>query len=121
MKAAIPDGDQTLLGYHSRGKSSSALSYGRDSLAGPLRSLAQVLSDIRAGRFRPDLARSGRWQTAASSSTTSVEPASSQPEPVPAQLSSDSDSSSDLESEGSSGDDVQSTKRQSQSSPSSRE
>ncbi|CAE7939410.1 unnamed protein product [Symbiodinium necroappetens] len=39
MKAGIPDPDQTLLGYHSRGRSASALSYGRDSLAGPLRAV----------------------------------------------------------------------------------
>ncbi|CAE7708446.1 slc10a7 [Symbiodinium sp. CCMP2592] len=32
MKAGIPDGDQTLLGYHSRGKSSSAMSYGRQDV-----------------------------------------------------------------------------------------
>ena len=112
MKAGIPDPDQTLLGYHSRGRSASALSYGRDSLAGPLRQLQSVLQDIRTGKFHPDSTRSGRWR--GQDSAVSSKPAASVSEPVntttkptPAQSSSASSSESELLSEGSSGEDVQ--------------
>ena len=112
MKAGIPDPDQTLLGYHSRGRSASALSYGRDSLAGPPRQLQTVLQQVRSGSFKPDLTRSGRWS--GPSDAASSQPASSatagssrarqprQPEP-----SSASSSESEPVSEGSSGEDVQ--------------
>ena len=112
MKAGIPDPDQTLLGYHSRGRSASALSYGRDSLAGPLRQLQSVLQDIRTGKFRPDSTRSGRWSgldTAASLQSTASAPerASTANKPPPAQSSSASSSESEPVSDGSSGEDVQ--------------
>ena len=110
MKYPVSDSDQTLLGYHSRGKSGSSLSYGRDVLAGPLRTLEKVLQDVRESRFKPDSTRSGRWQPqtsqpTASSSTVDAEHKKEQPE-----LETVSDSSSsapDLESEGSSADDTQ--------------
>eukprot|EP00435_Cladocopium_sp_Y103_P070813 s975_g36.t1 len=51
-----------ILGYHSGGtKESSMLVYSRDSAAGPLRDLCQMLEAIKAGRFRPDETRSGRF------------------------------------------------------------
>jgi len=56
MKYAVSNSDQTLLGYHSKGNSGSALSYGRDALAGPLRTLEGVLKAVRDGRFKPDAA-----------------------------------------------------------------
>ena len=109
-KCSVSDSDQTLLGYHSKGKSGSALSYGRDAVAGPLRTLEKVLQDVRDGRFKPDSTRSGRWQTqpsqpAASSSVVTTEYFKEQPE-----LEAVSDSSSsapDVESDGSSADDTQ--------------
>ena len=112
MKAGIPDSDQTLLGYHSRGRSASALSYGRDSLAGPLRHLQTVLQDVRAGRFKPDSTRSGRWSgldaAASASSTASATASSSRLEQsAPLEPSSASSSESEPASEGSSGEDVQ--------------
>ncbi|CAE7577017.1 unnamed protein product [Symbiodinium sp. CCMP2592] len=114
MKAGIPDPDQTLLGYHSRGKSSSAMSYGRDSLAGPLRHLAKVLQDVKEGKFKPDSTRSGRWQaeqstSAAAASSAAPKPLPTKPllEPAAPQQSSDSSSDEELESDGSSAEDVQ--------------
>ena len=112
MKAGIPDPDQTLLGYHSRGRSSSALSYGRDSLAGPLRCLQQVLQDVRSGSFKPDSTRSGRWssQRAAASSqpeTAGLATSGSRKQPPLPEPSSASSSESEPASEGSSSDDVQ--------------
>ncbi|CAE7256494.1 unnamed protein product [Symbiodinium natans] len=109
MKYAIADRAQTLLGYHSLGKSASAISYGRDALAGPLRTLETVLTDIRQGKFKPDSTRSGRWQTAnasaSASSATPPQPPADAQEPTAV---SDSDSSAeDLASEGSSGEDTQ--------------
>ena len=98
MKFPVSDSDQTLLGYHSRGKSASALSYGRDALAGPLRSLEQVLSAVRKGEFKPDSTRSGRWQQCSSTqssaaSSSGVVPASAVPDTALPLTVSDSDSS----------------------------
>ncbi|CAE7637842.1 unnamed protein product, partial [Symbiodinium microadriaticum] len=111
MKYSISDSDQTTLGYHSKGKSSSAMSYGRDALAGPLRTLEKVLSDVREGKFKPDSTRSGRWQTqssqtaAASSSAQTSYDVSEQPL---AEVVSDSDSSEPAsDSEGSSEEEPQ--------------
>ena len=110
MKYSVSDSDQMLLGYHSKGKSGSSLSYGRDALAGPLCALEKVLQDVRDSKFRPDTTRSGRWQSqssqsAASSSATPNDERAAQPE-----LETVSDSSSDstdVDSEGSSEDDTQ--------------
>ena len=108
MKCAIPDSDQTLLGYHSKGKSSSAMSYGRDSLAGLLRVLERVLADIKDGKFRPDQTRSGRWLLDAKSASSSDAPVPLPLEPAETLTASDSDSSDeDVQSEGSSGEDTQ--------------
>ncbi|CAE7038805.1 PPT1, partial [Symbiodinium sp. KB8] len=103
MKFPVSDSDQTLLGYHSRGKSASALSYGRDALAGPLRSLEQVLSAVRKGEFKPDSTRSGRWQQcsltqSSAASSSSVVPASAVPDTALPSTVSDSDSSESAQS-----------------------
>jgi hypothetical protein len=51
-----------ILGYHSGGtKESSMLVYSRDSAAGPLRDLSQMLKVIKEGKFLPDETRSGRF------------------------------------------------------------
>ena len=99
MKAAIREFDQDLLDYHRRGKSSSAMSYGRDTLTGLLRSLDTVLlSDIRSGKFR-----SGRWQSStAEAARSSVQSKQvSKFEEPPVQPVSDSSDSEEPQSEGS--------------------
>ena len=60
-KAGLREGERRILGGHTKGKDSSMLIYSRDALAGPLASLAAVYTEIREGRFKPDLTRSGRW------------------------------------------------------------
>ena len=52
--------DRELLGGHSS-HLKSVLTYSRDSLAGPLRTLEKLLDDVRKGRFCPDQSRSGRF------------------------------------------------------------
>ena len=59
-KAGVSEGDGAILGRHS-GTSKSVASYSRDLQAGPLRKLAEVYGDIRSGRFKPDLSRSGYY------------------------------------------------------------
>jgi len=49
-----------ILGGHV-GRLKSVLTYSRDSLAGPLRSLGSVPLAIRCGTFKPDELRSGRF------------------------------------------------------------
>ncbi|CAE7209775.1 unnamed protein product [Symbiodinium sp. CCMP2592] len=117
MKSAVPDSDQTLLGYHSQGKSSSARSYGRDALAGPLRALEQVLTDIRDGKSKPDQTRQGQvagaaqpWQLPSSQPPPAL---IDQQEPQP--LSDSVSTAEEPQSEGSSGDDVQLLQRVSHS------
>ena len=85
------------------------MSYGRDSLAGPLRVLKRVLADIKDGKFRPDHTRSGRWQLSDEKSASSSDaPVPLPSEPAETLTASDSDSSDeDLQSEGSSGEDTQ--------------
>ena len=53
--------DRRLLGGHADPQAKSALEYSRDALAGPLRALEGLLTQVRLGRFRPDVTRSGRW------------------------------------------------------------
>ena len=71
-KIGIDEADRALLGYHMV-KGSSVHSYSRDSLAGPLRKLESVLTDIRRSRFDPDATRSGRWIHESSSSESDSE------------------------------------------------
>ena len=53
-----------LLGHHMDNKGTSALTYSRDALAGPLASFAQIMTDIRELRFFPDDSRALRaWST----------------------------------------------------------
>ena len=69
------------LGYHVRKDELTMEAYSRDSLAGPLRLLAATIAEIRAGRFLPDVARSGQIKASAeSSSSSSAAPCSSSSE-----------------------------------------
>ena len=70
-KASMDTLERTILGYHSIGVSSSALSYSRDAMAGPLRSLQTLLRHVRIGKFDPDNTRSGRWAMSSSSEASS--------------------------------------------------
>ena len=55
------------LGYHAKADERTLEAYSRDSLAGPLRSLASAIGEISTGRFKPDETRSGQLVPAASS------------------------------------------------------
>ena len=59
-KAGIDRDTRRVLGYHIKADERSMEAYSRDSMAGPLRTLAAVIADIAAGRFRPDVTRSGQ-------------------------------------------------------------
>jgi len=74
-----------LLGYHASGKDSSMLDYSRDAVAGPLRSLEKMLSEVWEGRFEPDATRSGRFtkKTAARSEEPSPLEARGRKRPPP--------------------------------------
>ena len=50
---------RALPGYHSVGKSSTALIYGRDNMAGPIRILEDIVGKVATGALRPDMTRSG--------------------------------------------------------------
>ena len=63
--------DRTILGYHSTGVNTSTLSYSRDAMAGPLRSLQGLLRAVRLKKFNPDDTRSGRLALSGSSSGSS--------------------------------------------------
>ena len=60
-KAGVGEKARRLLGYHVKPKDSSVVLYSRDALASSLGELVRVITAIRAGRFRPDVSRSGRW------------------------------------------------------------
>ena len=75
-KASMDTLERTILGYHSTGVNCSTLSYSRDAMAGPLRSLQGLLRNIRVGKFNPDDTRSGRWTLSEASSGSSGEPRS---------------------------------------------
>ena len=70
-KASMDTLERTILGYHSTGVSTSALSYSRDAMAGPLRSLQNLLRQVRMKKFNPDDTRSGRWAMWSSSGSSS--------------------------------------------------
>ena len=53
---------RTLLGHHSLREDSLAC-YSRDLMANPMKELAGMLLNIREGKFRPDLTRSGWMST----------------------------------------------------------
>ena len=65
-----------FLGYHAKRDEKTLESYSRDSQAGPLRQLEEVVRDVRAKKFVPDATRSGlfpkRRSTSASSSSSSA-------------------------------------------------
>ena len=73
------------LGYHIKQDEVTMEAYSRDALAGPLRTLTTTISEIRAGKFLPDVTRSGQLQpkkdeALASSSSSSAAPRSSSSE-----------------------------------------
>ena len=47
------------MGFHSVGKSFTALIYGRDNMAAPLRVLEEWVNKVALGTFKPDQTRSG--------------------------------------------------------------
>ena len=58
-KAGLSHDDRRLLGYHTSSSDASLLVYSRDSMAGPLRSLCQLINQVVSGEFNPDATRSG--------------------------------------------------------------
>ena len=62
-KAGSDEHHRTILGHHSTGKKSLEI-YSRDFLSAPLRTLEDVLRQVRVGSLRPDLTRSGHIQEA---------------------------------------------------------
>ena len=70
-KASMDILDRTILGYHSTGVNTSTLSYSRDAMAGPVRSLQTLLRNVRLKKFDPDDTRSGRWTLSESSADSS--------------------------------------------------
>ena len=70
-KAAIPRDDRRALGYHIKPGDRTMEAYSRDAMAGPLRHLVATIAKVRAGRFLPDLTRSGYLADGPPSSTCS--------------------------------------------------
>ena len=63
-KGALSLEDRRMLGHHLDGPGTSALTYSRDALAGPLTRFARIVQDIRNLKFHPDQSRASRsWQT----------------------------------------------------------
>jgi len=112
--------ERSVLGYHAVRGLQSTFCYGRDNLAGPLRTLDRMLLCIVNGTFNPDLTRSGFFRNAgvvfvepkpkkAAARATEVEAAAESerapgeavaPEPEPSdEDQSDTDSDSDDESD----------------------
>ena len=60
-KAGSDPHHRTILGHHSSGKGSLEV-YSRDMLSAPLRTLEDILRQIRIGALHPDLTRSGHLQ-----------------------------------------------------------
>ncbi len=58
-KAGLSHDDRRLLGYHTSSSDASLLVYLRDAMAGPLRSLCQLIAQVVSGEFNPDATRSG--------------------------------------------------------------
>ena len=53
--------DRTMLGYHALREDKAMDAYSRDVMAGPLRALVRLLTDVREGIFVPDATRSGTF------------------------------------------------------------
>jgi hypothetical protein len=60
-KAGSDPHHRTILGHHSSGKGSLEV-YSRDKLSAPLRTLEEMLRQIRIGALHPDSTRSGHIQ-----------------------------------------------------------
>ncbi|CAE7354784.1 unnamed protein product [Symbiodinium sp. CCMP2456] len=58
-KRGLPHGARRLLGYHVSRKDVSLVIYSRDALAAPLRLMCEMIREIKAKIFRPDVTRSG--------------------------------------------------------------
>ena len=78
-----------LLGYHIRPGDKVLEGYSRDSLAAPLRTMLEVLTEVRLSTFEPDNTRSGHVKTIAPSSSASA--CSTDDEPVVENLEKDDD------------------------------
>ena len=61
-KYGLKEGTRRMLGGHCKPKDLSMLEYSRDSLAPGLRELRTVYDAIIAGKFEPDVTRSGRFR-----------------------------------------------------------
>eukprot|EP00435_Cladocopium_sp_Y103_P014974 s3530_g3.t1 len=68
--ASIPD--REILGGHAS-RLKSVITYSRDSVASPLRTLCTMLQMIRDGSFRPDNTRSGLFISEATQETITIE------------------------------------------------
>eukprot|EP00435_Cladocopium_sp_Y103_P044655 s723_g12.t1 len=60
-RAGLSHDDRRLLGYHSSSSDKSLLVYSRDAMAQPLRGLIDLIDKVAAGKFAPDLTRSGMF------------------------------------------------------------
>ena len=56
-KYGIDEDSRTILGHHV-GKNKMVATYSRDLQSGPLRKMMEVITQVREGRFQPDLRRS---------------------------------------------------------------
>ena len=65
-KAQLVHGVPAALGYHSKVDERTPLAYTRDSMAGPVRELEQVIREIHRGSFLPGATRSGYLRAAPS-------------------------------------------------------
>eukprot|EP00435_Cladocopium_sp_Y103_P047997 s1511_g14.t1 len=77
---ATPE-DRLILGHHQVNRGALEV-YARDLQSAPLRVLEQMFSDIRCGRFSPDVTRSGMFTPGANPGTVTV-PISGDVSPVP--------------------------------------
>lgn len=70
-KWGMNHGHRRFLGYHSKGSDQSMLVYSRDAMAAPLRSLDDMIAQIRESKFKPDETRSGFFPERSQSSEAS--------------------------------------------------
>lgn len=63
-KGGVPLEERKVLGHHMDKAHRSAFTYGRDNAAPALRSLCNLLKQIKQGNFCPDSTRSGRFKEA---------------------------------------------------------
>ena len=71
-KAGLKLSVRRTLGHHLKTGDGSVIVYSRDSQAGPLREMVNVLQAIRDRKFFPDRTRSGRWVTEEGVSSVAV-------------------------------------------------